>query len=95
MTLTPNHPQTKYALRKARYLADLHCPITEAQHAAHRRFVDAINSGDLYAVIEAVQASRITGRRGLCSMEWREWSGDWLHRVNTLIMADIGQERAA
>ena len=95
MTITPRHPQTKHALAQAQRLADLLCPVTEAQHAAHQRLVGAIASGNLYAVIDAMRAARSIGRRGLCTLDWREWSGSWLDRVERVILAEIGLERAA
>ena len=95
MTITPTHPQTKYALRQARRLADLLCPVTEDQHAAHRRLVGAIASGNLYATIEAMRAARVIGRNAVATLDWREWSGTWLDRVERFILADIERERAA
>ena len=95
MTITPRHPQTRTALAQAQRLADLFCPITEAQHAAHRRLAVAIASGNLYRVVDAIKAARTIGRRGLSTLDWREWSGAWLDRADRVILADIERERAA
>lgn len=95
MNIVPQHPQTTNALKQARRLADWYCPTNEPQRAAHRRIVDAISSGDLYQVVDAIRAARTVGRRGLATLDWREWSGSWLDKVQRIILDEVEQERAA
>jgi hypothetical protein len=95
MTITPRHPQTRCALAQAQRLANLFCPVTEAQHVAHQRLVDAIRSGNLYRVIDTMRAARTIGRRGLSTLDWSEWSGAWIDKVQAIILSDADRERAA
>jgi hypothetical protein len=95
MTITPRHVQTRAALAQAQRLADLFCPVNAPQHAAHQRLIGAIRVGDLYRVVDAMHAARTIGRRGLATLDWREWSGSWLAKVDRLILNEQSEERAA
>lgn len=95
MTLIPCHPQTRFALKQAQRLADYFEPANDAQRSAHQRLQESIRSGNLYLVVEAIKAARTIGRRGLSTLDWREWTDSWLDKVHRFILADLELERAA
>ena len=95
MIYSPNHPKTEAALRQARLMADYFVPVNDAQRTAQLNMLHAVNDGNLYAAVEAIKNSRSVGRRGLATLDWREWADRWLERVDRLIFRELEVEMAA
>ena len=83
MTITPQHIKTRAALSQAQRLADLLCPVTDAQSAAYRWLIGATASGDLYATIDAM---REACSAKVSTPEFTAWATSWLLRVEKLIV---------
>lgn len=94
-SVIPQHRLTRCALAQAQRLVDLFVPATDAQVDAQERIAQAVRDGDLYSAIETVRSSMSIGRRGLSTLEWREWAKSWLHKCEVLILEDLRAEKAA
>jgi hypothetical protein len=89
----PEHRLTPNAIEHACYLAHIFSPSTPEQAERQMAIYRAVELGDLYRCMSAVQASCTIGKRGLATVEWRQWAKTWIAQCNQLILSTLDIER--
>ena len=87
-SVNPPHRLTPSALAAARCLASDLFPVTDAQIDAQTDIYRAIEAGQLYDVLEAMNQARRYGTR-----TWRNWEADLVAAVERHILKDLHSTR--